>query len=328
MIVRTVLGDICPSDLGICYAHEHIIIDRSYVTEKYPEFLLEDVNAVALELQAFHAAGGRAMVDSMPCGGGRNVLKLAKVSQISGVHILCPTGVHLPIYYPSGHWSERFDCDALTTIFIDEIRNGIDRNDTNGPNIELTRHRAGLIKVASGLDRLDERAQRIFSAAAAAHVSTGATILTHTEQGTAGIEQVRFLMDHGVSPSHIVISHLDRKPDVTYHREVLSTGVYLEYDSTFRWKGIENPTLDLLIALASDGFLAQLMLGMDAARFKYWRIFGGEPGLTFLLDSFSKMLLSMGWKQDHLKAIFVDNPARAYAFQDSIDEMGQRESEG
>ena len=30
--VRTVLGDIDPADLGVCSAHEHVIIDRSFTT--------------------------------------------------------------------------------------------------------------------------------------------------------------------------------------------------------------------------------------------------------------------------------------------------------
>ena len=30
--IRTVLGDIAPDALGRCYAHEHLIIDRSYTT--------------------------------------------------------------------------------------------------------------------------------------------------------------------------------------------------------------------------------------------------------------------------------------------------------
>ena len=32
-MIRTVLGDIEPKDLGVCYAHEHLIIDPS--THKY-----------------------------------------------------------------------------------------------------------------------------------------------------------------------------------------------------------------------------------------------------------------------------------------------------
>jgi phosphotriesterase-related protein len=125
--------------------------------------------------------------------------------------------------------------------------------------------------------------------------------------------QIDQLLHFGVNPRSIVISHLDRKPDISYHREVLSRGVFLEYDSAFRWKTNENPTRNLLIDLASSGFLKQLMLGMDAARNRYWTTFGGSPGLSFLLEAFSQELRDLGFTDQHLATIFVDNPSRAYA---------------
>ena len=312
-IIRTVLGDIAADDLGVCYAHEHIVIDRSFVTEQYPDFLLEDVDRIVAELHAFRLSGGCGMVDSMPCGGGRNVAKLAAVSRQSGVHILCPTGVHLEQYYPHGHWTERATVEQLSDIFIDEIEHGIDANDTNGPTLNRTDHKAGLIKVASGLGAIGTREQRVFEAAAIAHGKTGVPILTHTEQGTAALEQLELLSRMSVHPSNVVISHLDRKPDPTYHREVLSTGVFLEYDSAFRWKTEDNPTRDLLVDLAGHGYLNQLMLGMDASRSRYWTNFGGSPGLSFLLGPFSQELRDRGWTDQHLNTVFVENPARAYS---------------
>jgi len=312
-IIRTVLGDIEASRLGACYAHEHIVIDRSFVTQQYPDFLLEDVSRISEELCAFHRAGGRAMVDSMPCGGGRNVKKLAMISCKSNVHILCPTGLHQEKYYPHGHWSEHTGAEQMAQIFINEIELGIDANDTSGPELHRTSHKAGLIKVASELDAIGSRELKIFEAAGIAHNRTGVPILTHTEQGTAAMLQIDLLLQFGVNPRSIVISHLDRKPDIAYHREVLSRGVFLEYDSAFRWKTTENPTRDLLIDLASSGFLKQLMLGMDAARNSYWTTFGGSPGLSFLLDTFSQDLQELGFTDQHLATIFVDNPSRAYA---------------
>lgn len=319
--IRTVLGDVDASQLGVCYAHEHIVIDHSFVTQQYPDFLLEDVLRITEELREVHRAGGRAMVDSMPCGGGRNVTKLATVSRESGVHILCPTGLHQEKYYPHGHWIARVGVDKLAQIFIDEIEQGIDANDTNGPDLQRTPHRAGLIKVASELNAIGPREQKIFEAAAIAHNRTGAPILTHTEQGTAAMMQIDLLSRFGVKPSSIVISHLDRRPDVDYHREVLARGVFLEYDSAFRWKSHENPTRNLLIELAQSGFLKQLMLGMDAARNRYWTAFGGSPGLTFLLGTFSQELREVGLTDQDLKTIFIDNPARAYAFSPVVKEM-------
>lgn len=313
--VRTILGDIDPQQLGFCYAHEHVVIDDSYTTGQSPDFLLADVGKIAQELADAKAAGVTAMIDSMPGGGaGRNVLKLAEVSRRSGVHIVCPTGLHLSKYYPPGHWSTRIDEADLAQLFIDEIERGIDANDLAGPQIQRTPHKAGLIKVAGGRDALNDHERKCFRAAAAAQVATGAPILTHCEEGAAAIEQIELLRSCGADLSHVVLSHTDRKPDLAYHRDVLSSGVCLEYDSAFRWKpGQENHTLRLVVAL-HEAFPHQILLGMDAARRGYWRCFGGSPGLTYLAGVFVPMLREAGLSQQAVHRIFIDNPKRAYQF--------------
>ena len=111
----------------------------------------------------------------------------------------------------------------------------------------------------------------------------------------------------------MVLSHTDRKPDPVYHREVLSTGVCVEYDSCFRWKTGHNPSLELLLELI-DEFPTQIMLGMDAARPSYWKSYGGEPGLNFLLTTFTDMMKERGLGDDQWQRIFVENPAKAYDF--------------
>lgn len=311
--IRTVLGDIAPENLGVCYAHEHIIIDASYTTVVDDGFLLDDVDAACRELSECHAIGVRAMIDSMPCDAGRNVLKLAEISRRSGVHIVCPTGLHLAKYYDPGHWGNFYTEEQLASLFIAEITVGIDAHDYNGPLVSRTPHRAGLIKIATG-ESITARSEKIFAAAAAAHGETGCPILTHTEQGTLGIEQVELLEKNGVDLRHVVLSHLDRKPDPAYHREILSTGVRAEYDSSFRWNpGQGNPTLDLLVELFAE-FPDQLMLGMDAARRSYWKHHGGSPGMCFLLGTFAPQLQSAGLTDQDLHRIFVTNPAQTYAF--------------
>lgn len=314
--IRTVLGDIAPEQMGVCYAHEHLIIDASFTTYANADFLLDDVSKCTQEMRDAHACGVRTMVDSMPMACGRNVLKLAQVSRESGMHILCPTGIHLAKYYPPGHWSTRMDVDALTKLFVSEISDGIDANDGNGPHWQVTGHCAGLIKVAGGLDTLDVQQQTIFKAAAMAHCITGAPILTHTEQGTAAIEQLELLREHGVELSHVVLSHLDRKPDIAYHRDVLQSGVCLEYDNAFRWKVDKvsaNATMQLLVALLPE-FPDQIMLGMDAARRSYWQSYGGKPGMSFLMTTWLDAMRSVGLSDDLIDRVFIKTPARTYAF--------------
>lgn len=311
--VRTVLGDIPAAQLGVCYAHEHIIIDASLPTQQQPDFLLADLEVAVRELADFHRAGGRAMVDSMPCDCGRNVLKLAEISRRTGVHIVAPTGLHLEKYYDPGHWSGHYTEAELAALFIADIEEGIDARDYGGPLVQRTASRAGVIKVATG-EVITAREEKIFAAAAAAHRKTRCPILTHTEQGRLALEQIAMLQRHGVNPQHVCLSHTDRRPEVSYHREILTTGVKVEFDSAFRWKsGSENPTRELMLALLEE-FPTQIMLGMDAARRSYWRHHGGGPGLDFLLVTWQPELRRHGVSDVQLQNIFVANPAATYSF--------------
>jgi predicted metal-dependent phosphotriesterase family hydrolase len=314
--LRTVTGDIDATQAGICYSHEHIIIDRSFTTYCNPDFYLGSVELAVEELKTFRLAGGKTLIDSMPCGGGRNANKLAAIARATDTHIVCPTGLHLPKYYPPGHWGEYLPVDALAELFIAEIEEGIDEHDLNGPSILRTDHKAGLIKIATSGEAPTDHERKIIEAAVIAQKATGAPILTHTEQGCGALEQVSLLSDLGASLENAAISHTDRKPDCAYHKEILSSGVMLEYDSAFRWPADgNNPTLDLVLAMVDAGFGGQILLGMDAARQKYWRSYGGKPGMDFLLRSFVPQLRDRGLSETDIDDLFIHNPVRCFAFQ-------------
>ncbi|CAN5405296.1 phosphotriesterase [soil metagenome] len=310
---RTVLGDVDPGKLGVTYAHEHLIIDPSLPSSRGPEFLLDSADAAARELAAFRESGGRTVIDALPCDAGRNVLKLADASRRSGVNIIASTGLHVESSYPAGHWSHRYAAEALAALFIADVEEGIDRFDYVGPLVSRTRHRAGVITVASGKGGLSDYQSKVFRAAAIAHAVTGAPILTQAEHGAAALEQVEALRGFGVDPDAVILAHTDRIPDLPYHREILSSGARVVYECAFRWRvGQPNHTADLVVALI-DEFHDQIMLGMDAARRTYWHAYGGAPGLPFLLGPFSRMLLDRGLSDAQWAKVFVSTPARAFA---------------
>ncbi len=319
--VRTVLSDIDPSDLGVTYAHEHVVIDtggRAVQLER--DFDLSDVDRMATEVTAAVALGLRAIVDAMPCDTGRNAEKLADLSRRTGVHVIAPTGLHHDRFYGPAHWSHRVSVDELADLFVADIEDGIDALDYSGPVVRRTEHRAGVIKVAGSAGGLSPRDTRVFEAAAAAHRRTGAPILTHCEGGSGAIEQTRALTDRGVAADHIVLSHVDKVVDRGYHRELLATGAFAEYDGSFRWGDRPNGTLQLLAWMAEDDLLDGLTLGMDAARQGYYAVYGGAPGLTWLLDGFSAAMDEIGLDAAARRRLFVTNPARAFAFR--VDDGG------
>lgn len=311
--VRTVLGDIAPGEMGLTYSHEHIIIEQSYPTLENPLFLLNDTHKVSDELHRFYAAGGRTMVDTMPADCGRNVRKLAEVSRRTGVHIIAPTGLHLEPYYLPNHWRYAYTDDQLTQLFIDDVMLGIDAHDYNGPYVERTAHKAGMVKLATGEEAITAHQEKIFLAVVNTHLETGVPILTHTNSGRHALDQVNLFDKLGADLQHVVISHVDRYQDIAYNRELLQSGVRVEYDSAFRWKKDQvNWTYKLLEALLPE-FPDQITMGMDAAKSSYWQCFGGQPGLNFLLTTFKEDLQQMGLGQYYTQ-IFIQNPARLYSF--------------
>ncbi|TFG69145.1 MAG: aryldialkylphosphatase, partial [Thermomicrobiales bacterium] len=161
---------------------------------------------------------------------------------------------------------------------------------------------------------LSDRDRRIFEAAAAAHRQTGVPILTHCEGGTGALEQLRLLTDGGVAARHITFSHVDKVVDRGYHRELLGSGAFGEYDQSFRWGETPNGTLQVLEWAVEDGLEGQVVLGMDAARRGYYRVNGGSPGLSWLLAGFTDAMAARGFDAAMRRRWFVDNPARAFAF--------------
>jgi len=326
--VRTVLGDIDSGQLGLTYAHEHLVIDGGRPVELQPDFLLADVDRMAIEVRAAADLGLRAVVDAMPADAGRNVEKLAALSRLTGVHVIAPTGLHHERYYGPSHWGSRLAVESVADLFVADVVEGIDANDYATPIVARTDYRAGVVKVAGSDGGPSARDRRILAAAAATHRRTGVPILAHCEAGTGALELLRALTDDGVPAQHVVLSHIDKVVDPNYHREILSTGAFGEYDQGFRWGERENGTIALIEAMAADGLSDRIVLGMDAARQGYYRVYGGRPGLTFLLDGLTRAMVERGIDPATRRALFVDNPARAFAFAPGAQRLAPAEAGG
>ena len=312
--VRTVLGDVPAIDLGVTYAHEHVVIDGGRPVEMSADFLLADLDRLAEELAAARLAGLEAAVDMMPADCGRNPRKLAELSRRSGIRLIAATGLHHEKFYASSHWSTRATQDDLADLFVADVMTGIDERDYGGPIVRRTDIRAGVVKVGGSEGGPSARDTPIFRAAAWTHRRTGVPIHTHCEAGTGAIEQIRLLTDAGMAAEHLSLSHTDKVVDRGYHREILGTGAFVVYDQAFRWGDRPNGTLSLLEWAAADGTLGQVMLGMDAARQGYYAAFGGGPGLPYLLTTFAGEMASRGLDATMQRRIFIENPARAFAF--------------
>ncbi len=300
--IRTVLGDIAASVLGVCYPHEHLLTAPPAAAGD-PDFTMDSERAAIEELGSFRAAGGRAVIEMSPRDYGRNVAGLRRVSQASGVHVLCTTGWHKAKF--SEAWVDERTIDDIAAEMVREIEQGIDG----------TTVRAGLIKAASSLDTITLSEERVFRAAARAQRATGVVISTHTEAGTMGLEQVALLQSEGVDPSRIVIGHIDRRMDLAYQRDLLRTGVTIIYDQLSKEKYYPDALrVEFIRTLVAEGFGKQIMLSGDLARRSYWPSYGGwgGPGLTYILWRFVPWLREAGVDDAALDDILVHTPARVF----------------
>ena len=299
-MIRTIDGDIEPEELGPTYMHEHLIIDSPIVRSEFPHISLPEVSDAIAECSVAKTAGVGAMVDCMPHLSGGNFSKLKEVSRRSEIHIIASTGAHTRKYYEEDLYLSFSNIDEFSARLIHEI------------NVE----NAGIIKVATLGSTQDAIERAIFEGAAVAHKVTGAPILTHCENGRGAISHISLFQELGVPLEKIVISHTDKNPDLSYHRELLQAGVNLEYDQGLRQKDVEEKvSAHLLMSMVSEGFIAQLMLGTDGARRSLWSTLGGSPGLAWLYTGWSTVLSAMGMSPSELHQIFTVNPTRFLTIQ-------------
>jgi phosphotriesterase-related protein len=177
--------------------------------------------------------------------------------------------------------------------------------------IDGTGVRAGIVKGGTGYNTFTDRDRKLLRIAARTHEETGVPVITHTEVGTMGYDQVEFLTANGVPPSHICLSHMDRNPDFWEHSRIARTGVYLGYDCPGKVKyGTDGCRVDLLKKMIAAGHGTQILLGNDLGRPSYWRSYGGGPGLDFVLARFVPRLRDEGVSEQAIQDLLTENPRR------------------
>ena len=291
-VIRTVRGDIAPAQLGPCDAHEHLFL----VTPAQPGDEYSDGERAIEEARTLRAAGAQALVDWTPIGLGRDLDGLAAVSKATGLHIVAATGLHRDVHYAADDRLRGESEEALADRFASEL------------------DRCGIVKVGAGYHALTPFEAKALAAAAAAHGRVGAAVCVHTEHGTMGGALVERLGGLGVPAERVVLAHVDRNPDAGEHAETAAMGAWLQLDGPGRTKYWPDSTILSLIAeLADRGHADRLLLGGDTGRRSMLRAYGGGPGLDYVFARF-KPRLERELGTELSERIFVENPARAFAF--------------
>ena len=320
-MIRTVLGDIPCDQIGITDSHDHLIRSGGPEVLHDANFLMDDLDAACREFDAFLRAGGKTMVCMDPIGCGRNVpkmLSLAEQFRGSG-HILMTTGFQKGSNYdPRTSFLATVDTKKVVDMMVLEIEEGMDRHSYNGPVVERTQARAGLIKAGTSYRLITHLEAKALAVAALTQKETGCPISIHTDFGTMGPELLDIIEKYGGQAEHTVICHVQRNPDLYYYRMLLDRGVNLCFEESD--KVAYRPDCQIaenLVKLVDMGYGSQLLMGMDGgqkpALSAYMEPVGYANGIDYMLTRFVPQLRDAGMSEDALHAILVENPGRIFS---------------
>jgi len=300
--VQTVLGPVAPGDLGFTLPHEHTKCSLWWIENRWDYWeLIGDEPRINEELAAYKGLGGGTLVDVTPIGIGRDLARLARLSQATGLHIVAGAGWYRQAYYPAEARIDRRSIDDLADEIVQEF--------VDGPV------RPGIIgEIGTDKPWVTAQEERVFRAAARAALRTGASVTTHAVQSDVGLAQLAILEDEGLDPARIVIGHCDSHPRIEHWREIVRRGAHVEADFlgmsfTPLERAGEPKVVELISTLLNEGFEKQILLSQDVCHDSQLASYGGN-GYTYLQKSFLPRLVAAGVNTATIKTITVENPAR------------------
>lgn len=303
--IETVRGPIAADRLGLTLMHEHVLVDfigaAQVSASRYDAD--EAFEAVLPHLQEARRLGCETLVECTPAYLGRDVRLLRRLSEASGLQILCNTGYYGAAkdkHLPSHAFTET--AEQVASRWIQEWDRGIDGTDIRPAFMKIGVDEAPLSAVDAKLVR----------AAALTYRSTGLPIASHTATGAAALEQLDILDRAGVPPSALIWVHAQAERNATIHVRAARRGAWVEFD------GISDKTVarhvELVKEMNAAGLLGHVLLSHDAG---WYRV--GEPGggrfrpYDTLFTAFLPALKTAGFGDAEIQQLLVQNPRRALA---------------
>jgi len=338
MDINSVCGKLSREQLGVVSSHEHVLLDLTAFYQELPvpgiedpatqkvemwnlgilsrdcyalkdNLLLMDEEVAVAELSCFKKAGGCTVVDASLPGIGRNPKALAEISQKTGLNIVMGTGFYVGQTHPKA--LDAMTDEQIAQLMVAELTEGIDGVC------------AGYIGEIGISEIFDDKERRVLRAAAIAHKQTGAAINVHINPWTVnGIEAADILLNAGVRPERICISHIDVTNDEDYIHTLLEKGVYVEFDNfgkeyfirrEVRNSGYGNfvrdtQRVELLCKLLQEGYMRQILLACDVCLKNLLHMYGGW-GYDHLLTNIVPMMQEYGITDEQIQTMLVENPA-------------------
>lgn len=338
MNIKSVLGEVTREQLGVIAPHEHVLLDLTAFYQELPvpgiedpasqkvemwnlgilsrdcyalkdNLLLTDEEIAVKELTFFKNAGGNTVVDASLPGIGRNPRGLARISEKTGLNIIMGTGFYVGETHP----------EALSAMSEAEIGGLMVKELTEG----IDGICAGYIGEIGISEIFDDKERRVLRAAAIAHKQTGAAINVHINPWTVnGIEAADILLNAGVCPDSICISHVDVENREDYILTLLKKGVYVEFDNfgkeyyirrEVRNSGYgcfvhDTQRVSLVKKLIDMGYLHQILLTCDLCLKNLLHCYGGW-GYDHVLTNIVPMMEDEGIATEQIQTMLIKNPA-------------------
>lgn len=339
-MVKSVCGELTREQLGTVTTHEHVLLDLTAFYQDLPvpgienpaeqkvemwnlgilsrdcyalkdNLLLMDEEVQAEELARFKAAGGDTVVDASLPGIGRDPKALKRIAEKTGLNIIMGTG----FYVGETHPKELTDMTVreVADIMVKELTEGV-----NGTGIC-----AGYIGEIGISEIFDDKERKILRAAVLAQKDTGVAINVHINPWTVnGLEAADILLEEGVSPDRICISHIDVENREDYVFALLKKGVYVEFDNFgkeyYIRREVRNSGYGLFVhdtervtflkKLIDAGYLHQIVLSCDVCLKNLLHKYGGW-GYDHVLTNIVPMMEDEGITAEQIRTLLVENPA-------------------
>ena len=267
--VETARGAIDAERLGAVLMHEHIFIHNPELEQNYPNATWNHDRFVSLaceKLRELKQRGIDSLVDLTVLGLGPDIRLIQAVIEKLDIdfNIIVATGYYtykdVAPYFRMHGPGRRVDvAEPLDAMFLKDLRHGI-----GGSSIK-----AALIKVATDEYGFTADLERVFAAAARAHLETGAPITTHTSaKKKGGLDQQAFLKKQGVDLRNVIIGHCGDSNDLDYLQQVADAGSIIGMDR-FGIDSYNSPEnrIATVAEMCRRGYADRMILSHDAAVF-------------------------------------------------------------
>ncbi|SCZ68149.1 MULTISPECIES: phosphotriesterase-related protein [Photorhabdus] len=281
---------------GYTYAHEHLHLDLSSFKNNI-DCRLDQYDLICEEMKTLISLGVHNIVEMTNRYMGRNPQFMLDLMRDSGINVIVSTGYYQSAFFPE-HVAHT-TAQQLADEMIAEIEQGIDG----------TTLKAGVIgEIGSSKGVITPDEEKVFHAAAIAHLETGRPVSTHTTLSTMGLEQLALLKKHGVDAEHVVIGHCDLKDNLDNILRIIEQGAYIQFDTIGKNDYYpDEKRIAMLQTLAQRGLLNRVMLSMDITRRSHLKANGGH-GFAYLITTFVPMLNQAGLTQTDIDLMLRNNP--------------------